>query len=126
MSAHRVFVVNEPMRYNPNDGHRSIDLSPAYEFGDLVFLSPPGNPPLDPDYITQRMRELLVDFTSNDFLLPIGHPVLIGWATALAAQRAGGRIKMLHWLRQYLRYTVIEAILWIPEQESRDEPVTQC
>lgn len=90
----RVFVVNEPSK---DDGSRTMDISPASDHGELVFLCPAGNPPLDLRPMVDQMKNLLKDFSSEDFLLPVGHPMLIAVAGALAARASGGRIKMLLW-----------------------------
>lgn len=95
----RVFVVNEPTEPDPDTGlrRRKLDLTPATAFGDLVFLTPPGNPPLDPEAILPNMREKLRDFCEDDYLLLVGHPTLIAWASILAARANGGRIQTLIW-----------------------------
>jgi hypothetical protein len=90
----RVFVVNEP---TTDSGTRTMDISPASDHGELVFLNPPGNPPHDLTQNIERMKELLRDFTPQDFLLPVGHPMLIALAGAIAARSSGGKIAMLLW-----------------------------
>jgi hypothetical protein len=48
-------------------------------------------------------------FDDQDYLLCIGDPVAIGLATAVAASRNYGRVKLLKWDRQEHRYYVVKA-----------------
>lgn len=104
----RVFVVNEPAK---RDGSRTMDLTPATEFGELVFLAPAGDVPLDLRPSVEMLREGLASFTAEDYLLPVGHPMLIAAAGALAAQASGGRVRMLLWRGGLGRYVPVSADL---------------
>ncbi len=104
----RVYVVNEPTR---KDGGKTMDLSPAYEHGELVFLTPPGDPPMQLAAVVEAMKPFLKSFTSADYLLPVGHPMLIAAAGALAARASGGRFRMLLWRGSISRYMPVEVDL---------------
>lgn len=106
MSKPRVFVVNEPAT---KAGGKTIDLSPACEHGELIFLSPAGDAPLDLEPAIERMAARLIGFTKEDYLLPVGHPMLIAAAGALAARASGGCIKMLIWRGSSGRYVPVVA-----------------
>lgn len=111
----RVFVVSEPLRWDEEQRAwvRSRDLSPAREHGELVFLLPPGNEgPADPAVAIATLTEKLAGFTVRDYLLPIGHPLYLAWAAAIAARAAGGRLRLLHWRPRERRYHVVAAELW--------------
>lgn len=108
MSRPRVFVVNEPAK---RDGSKTIDLSPACEHGELVFLSPAGDVPMDLEPAVERMTRLLSTFTGHDFLLPVGHPMMIALAGAIAARASGGRLCMLIWKGGLGRYVPVSADL---------------
>ena len=108
MSRPRVFVVNEPAK---KDGGRTMDLSPACEHGELVFLSPAGDLPMDLAPTAERMARLLATFTADDLLLPVGHPMLIAMAGALASRASGGRLRMLLWRGGLGRYVPVHADL---------------
>lgn len=84
----KVFVVNEPLKSREGERGRAIDLRPAQKYGELVFLSPAGEPPLDPEGWLPRMQELLRDFCDDDFILPVGHPALIVAAASIIGMRA--------------------------------------
>jgi len=91
-----VFAVQEDPRKN---------LLPALDFGDVEYI-------LDHrDQITfdsvpwvRRIATALRKYTEEDYILAIGDPAAIGIACSVAAQRTGGRYKMLKWDRQEQRY----------------------
>ena len=91
-----VFAVQEDTRKN---------LLPALDFGSIEYL-------LDSrDQITfdsvpwvRRIATALRGYTEEDYILAIGDPAAIGIACSVAAQRTGGRYKMLKWDRQEQRY----------------------
>lgn len=111
----RVFVVNEPLR-RCEGGHgfeRFFDLSPALEYGELVYLLPAGQ--LHAADMAQYMATLragLADYTPDDALVPMGDPWAIGAATALAARAAGGTVTVLVWRRRPGKYERITMTLW--------------
>lgn len=110
----RVFVINEPLRRCPqtNTLQRTIDLTPAEEWGELIFLLPAGNGPTDPDPTIETLLHKLKDFQPTDFLLPVGHPLYIGWAAAIAAQNTDGALQMLVWEKSRSAYRPVRAQLW--------------
>lgn len=112
----RVFVVNEPLKVH-GDGYRNtIDISSAAEYGEFVFLTPPGaDVPADPEASLQGMRLKLHSFGPRDFLLPIGHPMLIAWAASLAARANRGSIAMLHWHSRQRRYFPVRAQVYVDQ-----------
>src|SRR4051812_20162587 len=90
----RVFIVHETL--DKNFG-RTKNLKPAHKFGTVVHLVQAGPQPDDLTGVIPRMKELLKDFCHDDFIVPIGHPILIGWATAIAAAKTGGKVNLLYW-----------------------------
>lgn len=80
------------------------NLQPAMKFGKLKVLCPTGDRPFAIEYDVRRIYDGLMNYTPNDFILPIGDPVLIGVAVALAAERARGSIQILKYDRQERMY----------------------
>ena len=82
----RVFIPQEPMRRG-SDGRlqRSFDLTPARIYGELVVMLPPNKLPLSAAPVIEELRRHLAHFNDDDYLMAVGAPTLIGWATALAA-----------------------------------------
>ncbi|HEY6327444.1 MAG TPA: hypothetical protein VIW73_13150 [Candidatus Cybelea sp.] len=101
-----VYIVNAPSRAG-SDGRVSIDLRPAERFGRLRYLTEPGDDHPRGDEVQDLIDELergLAGFTQDDFLVPVGHPAIIGVACTIAAAASGGRVTMLRWNRTLRRY----------------------
>lgn len=118
----RVFVVHEPVRLNHDTGvvERTHDLSPAAEYGELVFLMQ-GRSPLTPQPVIYSLKQKLYGFNDDDYLLPIGHPALIGWATTIAASYNRGHVRMLIWESKIRKYILSDAWLY-DKPEEQGEP----
>lgn len=85
----RVFVVQNHVRF---DGATQrllpkYDISSAAKYGEIVYVLPPRASVACPDEVIATIAKSLADFGPDDYLLPIGHPCFIGWATAIAASR---------------------------------------
>ena len=94
-----VYVPQNPTKLDNATGQfvPRFDLSDAENFGELKYLLSPTAKPFLNDSIIRQLHEGLEDFTSDDFLLLIGNPALIGMVSAIAAQYTGGDIKFLQW-----------------------------
>lgn len=86
------------------------DVSDAKRYGELVYVFTKAVP-LDPSSVA-KLDVVLSQYTTDDYLLLIGNPCLIGWATALAARASGGWVKMLQWSGKFGRYLLIEAKIY--------------
>jgi hypothetical protein len=116
-----VYVVQSPnRRVHASDVGRSgytredvgkmrpvFDLSPARKFGQLQVMLP-SEPVGDAQPFVDTMREILVNFTPDDYLLPLGDPALMGAAVALAAIHGNGCVRVLRWDRYTRGYQVVE------------------
>lgn len=95
----KVFVVQRQLKWD--DAHEQLipkfDLTPAQEFGELVYLLGPSASPFSPGPVLKELREKLEGITSEDYVLLIGNPSLIGWAVAVAASKTDNVIRMLQW-----------------------------
>lgn len=121
MTCARVFLPQEPVRRSAATGKlvRNMDLSPAEKFGELIILLP-GRPFPNPDIVIPALKAGLRDFTAQDYILPVGHPLLIAWATIIATAICDGSVTMLDYDRETASYTPITANFlsgdtrWIP------------
>lgn len=113
MTHSRVFVVNVPSR----DGRASVDVTPAASYGELKYVYPGGRPVIEPTEVVERAYAGLVDFTENDYLLPIGHPVLVAAATAVASQAVDGKLNVLIWMEKAKCYSPVRLSLWQPTRK---------
>ncbi len=84
------------------------DLTPASIYGQVEVLYAGRNPGLALQPIVQSMRRQLRDFSDDDYLLPLGDPVLIGIAASIAAEMNRGVVSFLRWDRQTRQYVEIK------------------
>lgn len=83
-----------------------FNISPAQEFGELVFMMPPQahfQPPTD---IVQKLSASLKDYDheAGDAVLLLGDTILIAATCAILARRHR-QVAVLRWDRQLGRYT---------------------
>lgn len=106
-----VYVVQEPMRRDRDTGDMVplFDLTPAAEYGDLVFVFPPGRVSLSTQPMVWRARQALQGYCDEDFILPVGDPVAIGVVAACAADVNRGRLRFLKWDRRLRGYLSVSA-----------------
>jgi hypothetical protein len=109
----KVYVVNEPLKYDEDRGEhvRHLNLRPARDHGELVFLLPAGQLPEDPRAVADAVERGLSGMTSEDFLLLVGDPRAIAIAGAVASRVCGGRFRLLHWQRDQRRYDPVDVDL---------------
>lgn len=110
-----VYVVQNHLRYDSENGELKprYDVSPAEEFGKLRFLLSPRATLHRPEETIAQIRLRLTSFSDRDYLLLIGHPVFIGWATVIAAQVNHGRVRLLVWSGKERRYAPVESNLML-------------
>ncbi len=106
-----VFVVQDHRRYNRDSGeYESVhDLTPAEEYGEIRYLLTPTAAPWNPSSVLSDLREALADYNSGDYLLLTGNPILIGWATAIAADVNDGYVNLLQWHGRERKYIPVGA-----------------
>jgi hypothetical protein len=124
-----VYVVHEAV-FNGVPVH---DTTPAEEFGerrvlvrtkgnsnvlvydDEGFLVDEKTKNIDANFehaAVEAINRGLVNFTRDDYLLPIGAPRLIAAAGAMAARNARGFLRILVWNERKLRYAPVVQRLW--------------
>ena len=110
----RVFITHEPLKFDRSTGKmmRWADLSPAAEFGTMVFMLPPGPAPNDLQASLPQIQDKLKDFNADDFLMAVGNPALLACAAAIAARAANGKLQVLVWQTAVKRYGLIRADVW--------------
>lgn len=105
----RVFITQLPSRIEAGQWVPSVDVSPAREHGELVFMVPHGINFPSADMVMTQITENLLDFNEEiDCLLPMGDPVVMACAAAILGARMNS-FKMLKWDRQsrcYIPYRV--------------------
>jgi hypothetical protein len=92
----RVYIVQDQQRRQSGELVSLFDFSAAERFGELIFVLGPSARPFPPNEgIVAQLHEALQDFGPDDYLLLVGNPCLIGWATAIAAYYSGGIVQQL-------------------------------
>lgn len=106
-----VYIVQDHRKYDKLTGQyvSVFDLSPAEEHGEFCYLLTPTASPFNPASIIPELHAGLRDFGDGDHLLLTGNPVLIGWATAIAADYNEGRVSVLQWSGKDRRYIPVSA-----------------
>lgn len=96
--AGRVFVVQQTKMKDKKTGElvNKHDLSAAEKFGTLVYLLDAATVPFNPPPVIEELKNKLATYDDDDYLLLVGNPALIGFATAIAADY-NGRVKLLQW-----------------------------
>jgi hypothetical protein len=90
-----------------------FDLTRAEKYGKLkVLLKEHTNIIFSPGPIVFELRRLLKDYTSNDYLLLLGDPAVIGLACAIASDINNGRFNLLKWDRREKVYYPLEIDLY--------------
>ena len=110
-----VFAVQMQMRFD-NEKRELVERFPsinrADKWGKIKFILSPSANPFKPELVIGDIHECLSGFNDNDYLLLIGNPVLIGMATAIAANNSGGLVNFLQWSGRHNTYTEITARLF--------------
>lgn len=104
----KVYVVQEPLRFDGQNLVPAFDLTPAAEFGQMEVLLPPGNTMLAPVPAMRTLREKLKHFSDDDYLLGVGNTAAIAGAAMVAGYYNHGRVKLLQWDKRLKQYIKVE------------------
>lgn len=107
-----IYVIQKQMRWDERKRGlvSRFNLEPARQYGDsFVFLLPSTATPFSPEPVLEELRKRLEPITGEDYLLLVGNPCFIGWATAIAADRTEGHVNLLQWHNKESRYIEVRA-----------------
>jgi hypothetical protein len=106
-----VYVVQEIA--GTKEGRPKINIIGATQYGSLKFLLPElAQIIFSPGPLIIKLRRLLKDFKSHDYLLLTGDPAIIGVACSIVSDMTNGRYNLLKWDKQERRYYPIEIDLY--------------
>ena len=106
-----VYVVQEIA--GTKEGRPKINIIGAAQYGQLKFLLPElAQIIFSPGPLIIKLRRLLKDFTSKDYLLLTGDPAIIGVACSIVSDITNGKYNLLKWDKQERRYYPIEIDLY--------------
>lgn len=107
----KVYIVCEPARRMMGEKVSSVDLTPAADWGETVILLQSNQAMLNSASTIATLHQKLRDFCDDDYLVPIGDPVLMCTAAMIAAYHNNGRVKMLKWDRIQRKYISIPVFI---------------
>jgi hypothetical protein len=91
------------------EGRPKINIIGATQYGELKFLLPEFSQIIfSPRPLIIKLKNLLKDFKSKDYLLLIGDPSIIGVSCAIVSEITNGKFNLLKWDKQERRYYPIK------------------
>ena len=94
-------------------GNPKINIMGASKYGELKFLLPELSQIIfSPGPLIFKLRKLLKDFTTDDYLLLTGDPAIIGVACSIVSDMTNGKYNLLKWDKQERQYYPIEINLY--------------
>ena len=104
----KVYLIQD-IPVDKETGKPKYNVLGAQKFGEIVTLLPVYSQIiLSPCTLVIKLRTLLKNFTTNDYLLLSGDPAIIGVVCSLVSDQTNGRFKLLKWDRQEKTYYPIE------------------
>jgi len=90
-------------------GQPKYNVLGAQKFGQIVTLLPEKSQIiLSPGPLIHKLRTLLKDYTTDDYLLLSGDPAIIGVVCSVVSDVTNGKYNLLKWDRQEKTYYPIE------------------
>ena len=113
----KVYVIQDVP--GTREGRPKINIIGASEFGELKVLLPENAQIiLSAGPLVFKLKKLLSNYTSQDYLLLTGDPAIIGVACSIVSDITTGKYKLLKWDKQERRYYPIEIDLYQKETAS--------
>ena len=111
MKENIVYVIQEIP--GTKEGNPRINIMGASEYGEFKFLLPELSQIIfSPGPLIYKLRSLLKNFTTKDYLLLTGDPAIIGVACSIVSDITNGKYNLLKWDKQERRYYPIEINLY--------------
>ena len=111
MKENKVYVIQEIP--GTKEGRPKINIMGAKEYGEFVFLLPELSQIIfSPGPIIFKLRQLLKNYTDQDYLLLTGDPAIIGVACSVVSDITGGKYNVLKWDKQERKYYPIKINLY--------------
>ena len=111
MKDRTVYVIHEIP--GTKSGNPKINIMGASKYGEFKFLLPELSQMIfSPGPLIFKLRNLLKNFTSEDYLLLTGDPAIIGVACSIVSDMTNGKYNLLKWDKQERQYYPIEINLY--------------
>ena len=86
-------------------GNPKINIMGASKYGEFKFLLPELSQIIfSPGPLIYKLRTLLKNFTTDDYLLLTGDPAIIGVACSIVSDMTNGKYNLLKWDKQERQY----------------------
>ena len=106
-----VYVIQEIP--GTKEGNPRINIMGASSYGQFKFLLPELSQIIfSPGPLIYKLRSLLKNFTTKDYLLLTGDPAIIGVACSIVSDMTNGKYNLLKWDKQERKYYPIEINLY--------------
>ena len=103
MKENIVYVIQEIP--GTKTGSPKINIIGASKYGKFKFLLPELSQIIfSPGPLIYKLRTLLKDFTSDDYLLLTGDPAIIGVTCSIVSDMTNGKYNLLKWDKQDRMY----------------------
>lgn len=110
-TGNKVYLIQEIP--GTTQGQPKYNILGAQKYGDIVTLLPEYSQMiLSPGPLIHKLRTLLKNITSDDYLLLSGDPAIIGVTCSVVADLTNGKYKLLKWDRQEKTYYPIEVDIY--------------
>ena len=107
----KVYVIQEIS--GTREGRPKINIIGASKYGDFVFCLPEmAQIIFSPGPLIFKLRKILKEYTSEDYLLLTGDPAIIGVACSIVSDITNGKYNLLKWDKQERKYYSIEINLY--------------
>ena len=114
MKEHKVYVIQEIA--GSSDGRPKINIIGASDYstsGKFNFLLPEFSQIIfSPGPLIFKLRNLLKNYTPEDYLLLTGDPAIIGIACSIVSETTNGKFNLLKWDRQEKMYYPLKINLY--------------
>ena len=111
MKDNLVYVIQEIP--GTKTGNPKINIMGASKYGEFKFLLPELSQIIfSPGPLIFKLRTLLKNFTTDDYLLLTGDPAIIGVACSIVSDMTNGKYNLLKWDKQERQYYPIEINLY--------------
>ena len=103
----KVYVIQEIS--GTREGRPKINIIGAAKYGDFVFCLPEmAQMIFSPGPLIFKLRTLLKNYNTKDYLLLTGDPAIIGVACSIVSDTTNGKYKLLKWDKQERKYYSID------------------
>jgi len=94
-------------------GNPKINIMGASKYGEFKFLLPELSQIIfSPGPLIYKLRTLLKNFTTDDYLLLTGDPAIIGVTCSIVSDMTNGKYNLLKWDKQERQYYPIAINLY--------------